>query len=517
MFLRDDQDWVVAGGASGGVALRGTTTGFGRAMVLQPTYAPTGIAALRASASRIDWVPDLGADMGSLGWWRGFASCIALCAAALSFAPGLRPLPGYVPAPLAGSEWDEARALGVAPLGLGSGTGRRMAANDLVRPLGESPERPTLELAAALGEGDAFDRVLARAGVAGSDARAAAALLEQTVRLADIAPGTRIAITLGRRPTRTAPRPLEHLALRARFDLHVSIDRQIVKGGGGTLALTRRPIAVDRTPLRIQGLVGESLYRSARAAGAPGRAVESYLRAIATRFSIGRDVNAADGFDLIVERERAATGETRLGKLLFAGLDQAGRHTRLVRFSPEGGGGDEIDRETGSQWFDATGRTERRGAMGMPVAGRISSGFGFRLHPILGFLRLHKGLDIAAPHGSPVYAAIDGVVHYAGRNGGYGNYIKLGHGGGMTSAYGHLSRIAVAPGERVRRGEVIGHVGSTGMSSGPHLHWEVWRGGTPINPRSISFDQVSALSGEKLRAFKARVAALLNVTVVSAQ
>ena len=104
------------------------------------------------------------------------------------------------------------------------------------------------------------------------------------------------------------------------------------------------------------------------------------------------------------------------------------------------------------------------------------------MHPLLGFLRMHKGLDIAAPHGSPVHAAIDGVVQYAGRNGGYGNYIKLGHGGGMTSAYGHLSRIAVRRGECVAAGAGIGAVGSTGRSTGPHLHFEVHVGRRPVDP-----------------------------------
>ena len=149
--------------------------------------------------------------------------------------------------------------------------------------------------------------------------------------------------------------------------------------------------------------------------------------------------------------------------------------------------------------------------MGMPVAGRITSSFGMRLHPLLGFMRMHKGVDIGAPHGAPIFAAVGGVVSFAGRNGGYGNFIKLTHAGGLSSGYGHLSRYAVRPGERVRQGQVIGYVGSTGISTGPHLHWEVWRNGRTINPRSISFHSVARLSGENLRAFKRRVGSLLAV------
>ncbi|RZM36154.1 MAG: M23 family metallopeptidase, partial [Sphingomonas sp.] len=265
----------------------------------------------------------------------------------------------------------------------------------------------------------------------------------------------------------------------------------------------------DSTPLRIQGLVGSSLYRSTRAAGVPAKIVEAYIKAVATRLSIGRDVTAADRFDLVVERERAATGETRIGNLLFAGLDQGRRTLQLVRFGADSSNPDaQID-----GWFDVNGQTERRAVSGMPVLGRITSSFGLRMHPLLGFTRMHKGLDIGAPYGSPIHAMTDGVVAFAGRTGGYGNFVKLVHGGGMASGYGHMSRIAVSSGTRVRQGQVIGYVGSTGISTGPHLHWEVWRGGAAINPRSVSFSSVAALSGAKLRAFKARVAQLLAVRV----
>jgi murein DD-endopeptidase MepM/ murein hydrolase activator NlpD len=346
--------------------------------------------------------------------------------------------------------------------------------------------------------------VLMRAGVGRNDAEAAAALVSQAVDPGDIKAGTRIALTLGRRADRTVARPLEALDFRARFDLRLALTRTATG-----LTMTRKPIAIDSTPLRIQGLVGSSLYRSTRAAGVPAKIVEAYIKAVATRLSIGRDVTAADRFDLVVERERAATGETRIGNLLFAGLDQGRRTLQLVRFGADSSNPDaQID-----GWFDVNGQTERRAVSGMPVLGRITSSFGLRMHPLLGFTRMHKGLDIGAPYGSPIHAMTDGVVAFAGRTGGYGNFVKLVHGGGMASGYGHMSRIAVSSGTRVRQGQVIGYVGSTGISTGPHLHWEVWRGGAAINPRSVSFSSVAALSGAKLRAFKARVAQLLAVRV----
>jgi murein DD-endopeptidase MepM/ murein hydrolase activator NlpD len=494
VFLRNDHGLEFAGA--------GVARSFGRAPAA-PTAPLTGWERLREQVAAVDWVPDLGAAIGGRAWWRGLATCTALCAGTWYFlSPDLGPLTGTVPAPLAGEQWEEARAQGIAPLAWGGSTGRRMAANDLVTTLAEAPERPLIELAATLGEGDAFDRVLERAGVGRNDASRAASLVRETVALGDIAPGTRIALTLGRRSSKMVARPLEKLEMRARFDLAVSLTR-----AGDGLALNRHPIAIDNTPLRIQGTVGGSLYRSARAAGAPAKLVETYIRALAGKLSIGRDIGADARFDMVIDRERAATGETRLGKLQLAAIERAnvggGKPLQLVRWAGD----------NGEEWWDANGQNERRGFMGMPTHGRITSNFGYRTHPVLFFRRLHKGMDIGAPHGAPIYAVLDGVVQAAGRAGGYGNFVKLQHGGGLGSGYGHMSRFAVRAGQRVRQGEVIGYVGSTGMSTGPHLHWEVWKNGRAINPRSISFTSVASLSGGELRRFKARVRELLGVGV----
>ena len=194
-------------------------------------------------------------------------------------------------------------------------------------------------------------------------------------------------------------------------------------------------------------------------------------------------------------------------------FDQGRRSVQLVRFGADETEDLAADSAGRGGWFDAHGQTERRAVSGLPVAGRITSSFGLRVHPLLGFTRMHKGLDIGAPYGAPIHAMTDGVVAFAGRTGGYGNFVKLAHGGGLASGYGHMSRIAVAAGTRVRQGQVIGYVGSTGMSTGPHLHWEVWRNGGAINPRSVAFASVAQLSGERLRAFKAQVARLLAVRV----
>lgn len=451
----------------------------------------------RERLAQLDLVPDLGDDIGSAEWWRGLATLTLLCGGAISTFPGIQPLQvGGAPA-LDAADFNEARAQMIVPLALGGDTGRHMAATDAVRPLTQTPERPQIELTATLGRGDSFTRLLERSGVGRADAQALASQVSGAVPLADIAPGTRIDLILGRRAARTMPRPVEALAMRARFDLRIEMERI-----DGRLVMRRIPIAVDNTPLRIRGRVGDSLYRSARAAGAPPEAIQSYLRIIGRQISVGRDIRATDEFDIVIDYRRAETGESETGKLLYAGLIRGGK-PRLSML--------EWRKDGRSQWFEASGVGEQRGGMVRPTNGRITSTYGMRRHPILGYKRMHSGVDFGGGYGAPIYAVTDGTVAMAGRNGGYGNYVRLNHGSGLGTGYGHMSRIAVRPGQRVAQGQVIGYIGSTGLSTGPHLHYELYRNGQAVNPASVTFVTKAQLEGQELAAFRARIRELTAV------
>ncbi|WP_070932881.1 M23 family metallopeptidase [Edaphosphingomonas haloaromaticamans] len=491
MYQRDEAGFGQGGGAVALALDGGPRSSLGIAAPVLPE-----LAGWRAVIHDLDLVVDLGARIGSLHWFRGLATCLALCAAPIAFFPKFAALPAPSPAPMAEPQWQEARAIAIAPLGLGADTGRRMAPTDTAQPLADTPERPSIDLVATIGQGDGFARVLERAGVAKAEAQAVAKMVSGAASLADIKAGTRIDLTLGRRARKSDPRPLDHLLFRARFDLKLGVERI-----NGALALKRIPIAVDDTPLRIQGFAGSSLYRAARAAGAPAKAVEAYIRAIGSRMSVGRDVRSTDRFDIIVEHRRAETGEVEVGKLLFAGLDQGKRQTRLMQWTAAGS----------TQWYEASGIGERKGLMRMPVVGRMTSSFGMRRHPLLGYGRLHKGMDIGAAYGSPILAAIDGTVAFAGWHGGHGNYVKLNHGSGMATGYAHMSRIVARPGQRVAQGQVIGYVGSTGLSTGPHLHYEVYKNNVAVNPATMSFTTTSQLAGGDLARFKAQLGRLLAV------
>lgn len=487
----------IGAGAGGGTAVLSLDTGLLRQSTTRPAFGDK----IERAAPAADWalVVDLGQRIGSAEWIRGFATCAALCYTAWSFGPALEPLPGISPAPMPEAHWDQARSLSFAPLALGADTGRRTAPTEAVVPLAEPPERPSIELRATLGRGDGFSRVLQRSGLADAEAERVADMVARALPLDDIRPGTVMDVRLGRRPNRTVARPLDHLAFRARFDLKLTVERV-----DGRLVLTRIPIAVDHTPLRVQGRVGSSLYRSARAAGVPARVVEAYLKALSTQLSVPSGINADDRFDIIIEHRRAATGETETGQLLYAGLERAsGRDLQLMQWTTGGR----------SQWFEASGVGRQSGTLQQPVPGAITSNFGLRMHPVLGYARMHRGLDFRAAHGAPILAATDGRVSRAGWAGGYGRQVRLNHAGGLMTSYSHMSRIAVRPGQTVRQGQVIGYVGSTGLSTGPHLHYELHRNGTAVNPRSIRFINRAQLSGGDLAQFRSKLRGLLSTRI----
>jgi murein DD-endopeptidase MepM/ murein hydrolase activator NlpD len=450
---------------------------------------------LSAWLAGADLAPDLAENIGSKRWFRGMGTMIGLAGVALLFWPDFTPAEAASPMRIDDEARDEFRSQMVMPLALGSDTGRRMSATAAVVPLRVAPERPRIELVATLAQGDSFARMLRRAGVAESEAEQLAGMVSSAMPLSEIEPGTKIDIVLGRRPAPDAARPLDSIAFRARFDLEIAATR---KGGG--LALEQRPIRVDATPLRIRGKVGSSLYRSARAAGAPASAVQQYLRTLAEQVDLDRAVGENDEFDIIIDYKRAATGEVEIGQLLYAGVMRGGKpRTQLMRWGSDG------------QFYEASGVGEQRGGLLKPVPGRVTSNYGMRRHPILGYSRMHKGLDFKAGYGTPIYAVTDGTVQMAGRNGGHGNYVRLSHGNGLQTGYSHMSRIAVSAGERVRRGQVIGYVGSTGLSTGPHLHYEMYRNGANVNPSTANFVTRAQLSGRELMEFRGQLAELLTV------
>lgn len=460
----------------------------------------------RAAASLAlgtDISTDLGAGIGSRNWWLGLASCTLLCGTALVVALDVPPLPVPGRAPLAPTEREALSGQFIAPLALGARTGTRVLPDPArVVPLAEIPERPRIEVNLRLQRGRGFAETLRRAGLSQSEAAAVETLVRSAVNPASIAPGTEIGMVLGRRETKSVPRPLETLGFRAAFELRLAVNRT-----DAGLELKRIPIQIDSTPLRVNGLVGPGLERSLRSAGVPIPQAREFMRVMGYVIDMQRGVGQRDRFDIIIAQDRAETGEVRYGALLYGALDRLTKERiEVARFSP--GNGAQPD------YFRETGESARKGLMRTPVDGaRLTSGFGMRFHPLLAYSRMHQGVDFGAPHGAPIYAAASGKVDYAAPHGGHGNYVRITHNNSLKTAYAHMSRIAVKPGQQVSQGQVIGYVGSTGISTGPHLHYEVWLNGKPANPMNLKFVGGSQLQGRDLNAFQEELSRLRSISV----
>ncbi len=227
----------------------------------------------------------------------------------------------------------------------------------------------------------------------------------------------------------------------------------------------------------IKGQIESSLYNDARALGAGDQQVVDFAQAFAFDVDFQREIHPNDTFEIVFETMVDERGNIiRRGDVIFAALNGRAIKKRYYQFTtPDEGVTD---------YFDQTGQSATRFLMKTPINGaRLSSHFGKRRHPISGYTRLHKGTDFAAPTGTPVFAAGHGTVERASRYGGYGNYVRIKHANGYKTAYAHLSRYGrgIRSGKRVRQGDIIGYVGSTGASTGPHLHYEVYKNGNPLN------------------------------------
>jgi murein DD-endopeptidase MepM/ murein hydrolase activator NlpD len=245
------------------------------------------------------------------------------------------------------------------------------------------------------------------------------------------------------------------------------------------------------------GTIESSLFEAARDEGMPVETVVELIRLFSFDVDFQREIQQGDRFELLYDSFYDRAGElAKTGPLKYASMVLSGKRLEFYRFVLPDGSDDH---------FDANGRSVRRALLKTPVDGaRISSGFGMRKHPIQGYNKMHRGVDFAAPRGTPVYAAGKGVIDRIGRNGGYGKYVRIRHNSTYKTAYAHMKSYAkgMKRGDRVKQGQVIGYVGSTGNSTGPHLHYEVMVDNKQVNPRKIKLPSGKSLKGADLEAFQ---------------
>ncbi len=356
--------------------------------------------------------------------------------------------------------------------------------------------------------GDTLMKALRRVGAERGEAHASITAIGTVFNPRRLKIGQKLTASF-RRPASadgTSGKTGELVSVTVELDSERSVTASRTKNGFDVRE-TVRPL--DSTLVRGAGRIDDSLFVSARRAGVPARIIMDVIHRFSWDVDFQREIRRGDHFEILFERFWDDDGRpVKDGDILFASLSLSGVDLRLYRFA-DGGGVD---------YYDPKGRSARKALMKTPVDGaRLSSRYGKRRHPILGYTTMHRGVDFAAPRGTPVMAAGDGVVERASRYGAYGHYVRIRHNGAYKTVYAHLKSYAkgVRSGKRVRQGQTIGYVGSTGRSTGPHLHYEVHRNGKQINPLRLKLPTGKKLKGRDLARFldhKAEIDVALDET-----
>jgi murein DD-endopeptidase MepM/ murein hydrolase activator NlpD len=249
----------------------------------------------------------------------------------------------------------------------------------------------------------------------------------------------------------------------------------------------------DGTGVRLY----QSIYETALRNKVPATVIEDMIKIYSYDVDFQRKVQPGDSFDVFYAGEDEGATITEKTEVLFASLTVGGETKKYYRFqTPD---------DAVVDYYDETGKSAKKFLVRKPVNNAIMrSGFGSRRHPILGYVKMHTGVDWATPYGTPIFASGNGVVEVAGWEGGYGKYVKLKHNNGYETAYGHMSAFAkgLEVGKRVRQGQVIGFVGSTGQSTGAHVHYEILVNGRFVDPMRIKLPRGRSLDGPLMASFE---------------
>ena len=269
----------------------------------------------------------------------------------------------------------------------------------------------------------------------------------------------------------------------------VSIDKNKNK-----LEITKSITELFKKDVVVQGSISNNLYNSAIKSGMEPNIIVEFARIFGFEVDFQRDIRKGDRFEVMYERYLDDRNKKiKTGKILYAYLNVNNQEIKLYRFG----------KKNKYDFYDNRGRSIRKALMKTPINGaRLSSPFGKRKHPILGFTKHHNGTDFAAPTGTPIMASGNGTVIKAGWCGNGGNCVRIRHNSSYTTGYGHLSKFATKTGRRVRQGQIIGYVGSTGMSTGPHLHYTVKYNGKFINSQKLKLPSGKILKGEERKLFE---------------
>jgi murein DD-endopeptidase MepM/ murein hydrolase activator NlpD len=349
-----------------------------------------------------------------------------------------------------------------------------------------------------VGSGDTLIDVLMAQHVQEQEAHNVVAALKTQFNPSKLKVGQNISMRLLRHESVDDRAAVKELAIK--LPNLSTVELQRLQDGSFSVASVKDP--TKRELRRATGKVRSSLFQAAYDAGIPVGTMNELVKAFSYDVDFQRDIHPGDTIDVLTEREVASDGRVgKTGKASYAKLTLHGKTHEIYRFTNTAG----VD-----GWYTASGNSVKKSLLRTPVnAARISSGFGMREHPVLGYSRMHRGVDFAAPTGTPILAAGDGVVKVAGWSNGYGNYVKIEHNATYATAYGHASRFAkgITPGAMVKQGQVIAYVGATGLATGAHLHYEILQNNTQVNPAQQKFNTAVALAGADMKRFRTQAAA----------
>ncbi|MCL2293927.1 MAG: peptidoglycan DD-metalloendopeptidase family protein [Spirochaetes bacterium] len=341
-----------------------------------------------------------------------------------------------------------------------------------------------------INQGETISSILHNIGVSYDDSRLIIDSLSPLFNLRRLQPGRKIKFIISQEGTQSDPR-VELLRIERSPGMEVRVS---YRNG----AYVANLVEVKTIPLYFarQGAIENSLYIDAARLGIPSPAIMEMFRLFSFDVDFQRDLHRGNEFKILFRNRINLDGETvSRGEIIFAALETAHRTHKLYRFTGDDGITD---------FFDEKGQGVRKTLLRTPIHGaRISSGFGRRTHPIRGYSHMHRGLDFAAPRNTPIIAAGSGVVKLAGWHGSFGNTVIIRHPNEFKTLYAHMNSFAsgIRPGRHVRQGEVIGFVGTTGVSTGYHLHYEVIFRGQQINPATIRAPSERRLTQKELERF----------------
>ena len=345
--------------------------------------------------------------------------------------------------------------------------------------------------------GDTLGGILIDEGASSEDAQAVIASVHTVFDPSELRGGQ--VLTLGFETSRgsTTPPILQSITFKPSVDREVTISRN----DDGSFRADQVVQELKPVSARAQGTINGSLYQTAKDSGVPDGVIVDLIRIYSHAVDFQREVKQGDVFDVLYTTYVDEHGDVLKGGAIdYAQLTLSGSKRPLFRFTSS-------DDQT-TDYYAPDGQSGKRLLMRTPIDGaRLTSGYGMRMHPILGYTKMHKGVDFSAPSGTPIVAAGNGTIKFARWFGTFGNYVRLKHGGIYETAYAHMSRIApgIREGMRVRQGQVIGYVGTTGRSTGPHLHYEVLSHDSQINPMDVKLPTGTTLAGADLGSFKVHV------------